>query len=1051
LFRKYFAQRFSNKEKVMKSKDVSQFRGVLRLRGLVLLLSLLFVGVPAIAQEKTGTISGTVNDASGAVLPGVTITFTNKVTNRTATTISSENGTYIARSLEPGRYSGKFELAGFAKFEVPDIELLLGQTLKVDARMKVGGVETTVEVTSFSPLIDTTSTVIAQNVTSEEFDRMPKARTFQSIATVAPSVSSGDIEGGIQVGGASASENSYTVDGIVTNSVINGASRQDAVFEYLEEVQVKTNGINAEYGGALGGVISAVTKSGGNVFHGEGHYYLSGNKVSAGPVQRLVLNPVDDHSVAYFQDPKQPLDVNEVGGSVGGPIKKDKLWFYSSLSPRFVRRTQNYLYNNGTDPGSIDQQQLFVSMFNKLSFDANNRVKMNFAWLYTPSYSTGTFPAYNGYGPNILVSTQASNLVNHVRGFYQPQSSYTGNLDLILSHKSLLSTRGGYFWDDYHDRGIPNIVSVTYQTPTAGVAGIPANLQGATGFQNTPRVQLSQHDLTTRAYWQTDYSLSGNLGGFHSFKAGVGLQKTVNNVDSSYPGGYVYIYWGRSFTSNVTHQAGTGQYGYYEWDDFGTRGSGGATITSLYAQDQWTINNRLTLNLGVRTEREVIPSFRRAIKDPAIEFGFGDKLAPRLGASYDLHGDGKIKIYGSWGRYFDWTKYELARGSFGGDIWNIKYRSLDTTDVFNLVANGLPGKDLWDPSTPGSFRDRRVPNFNSVDPNLKPMSQDNISVGTEYQFNAQTVFAVQYVHNNLRRTIEDLGAIVNGDEVYVITNPGEGVSKFMDPSGTASATFPTPKPDRKYDALELSITRRFANRWFGSANYTLSRLYGNYAGLTNSDEIRTPTEGISSPVAQQAAGSIARPGASDNRAWDLPEIVWDSHGHLNVVGDLATDRTNALKLYGSYLFRFGTEVGLNFYGASGTPISTYVWDNNTAPVFVNGRGDLGRTPFLSQTDMVVSHEIKLPNSENKKLRFEFNMLNLFNQKTARHIFNSYNRPETRASSQIDLSNVDLAKGYDYKALVLQTPDGANAIDPRFLKSDLFNSGFAGRFGLKFTF
>src|SRR5215475_5417705 len=142
----------------MKFADVSEFRGVLRSRGLLLFLSLLLVAVPAIAQEKTGAISGTVNDASGAVLPGVTITFTNKVTNRTAKTVSSENGTYIARSLEPGRYSGKFELAGFATFQVPDIELLLGQTLKVDARMKVGGVETTVEVTSFSPLIDTTST-----------------------------------------------------------------------------------------------------------------------------------------------------------------------------------------------------------------------------------------------------------------------------------------------------------------------------------------------------------------------------------------------------------------------------------------------------------------------------------------------------------------------------------------------------------------------------------------------------------------------------------------------------------------------------------------------------------------------------------------------------------------------------------------------------------------------------------------------------------------------------------------------------------------------------
>ena len=89
-------------------------------------------------------------------------------------------------------------------------------------------------------------------------------------------------------------------------------------------------------------------------------------------------------------------------------------------------------------------------------------------------------------------------------------------------------------------------------------------------------------------------------------------------------------------------------------------------------QDQWSINN-LTLNLGLRTEREVIPSFRKDIKAEGFKFNFGDKLAPRLGLSYDVHGDGRFKVYGNWGRYFDWTKYELSRGGFGGDIWRVQY------------------------------------------------------------------------------------------------------------------------------------------------------------------------------------------------------------------------------------------------------------------------------------------------------------------------------------------------------------------------------------------
>ena len=128
-------------------------------------------------------------------------------------------------------------------------------------------------------------------MTAEEIDRIPKGRSFQNLAISSPSVNAGEVEGGIQVNGASGSENAFTIDGVVTNSLVNGAARQDAVFEYLQEVQVKTGGISAEYGGALGGVISAVTKSGGNTFHGEGHYYFSGSPLNAAPVKRLVLDP----------------------------------------------------------------------------------------------------------------------------------------------------------------------------------------------------------------------------------------------------------------------------------------------------------------------------------------------------------------------------------------------------------------------------------------------------------------------------------------------------------------------------------------------------------------------------------------------------------------------------------------------------------------------------------------------------------------------------------------------------------------------------------------
>ena len=143
--------------------------------------------------------------------------------------------------------------------------------------MTVGNVSETVNVTAAEKQIDLKSVTISHNVTAEEFDRMPKARTFTGIALTSPAVNRATSKAASRSTAPAAPRTPFTVDGVVTNSLVDGESRQDTVFEYLQEVQVKTGGINAEYGGALGGVISAVTKSGGNKFHGEGHYYYSGN------------------------------------------------------------------------------------------------------------------------------------------------------------------------------------------------------------------------------------------------------------------------------------------------------------------------------------------------------------------------------------------------------------------------------------------------------------------------------------------------------------------------------------------------------------------------------------------------------------------------------------------------------------------------------------------------------------------------------------------------------------------------------------------------------
>jgi hypothetical protein len=148
---------------------------------------------------------------------------------------------------------------------------------------------------------------------------------------------------------------------------------------------------------------------------------------------------------------------------------------------------------------------------------------------------------------------------------------------------------------------------------------------------------------------------------------------------------------------------------------------------------------------------------------------------------------------------------------------------------------------------------------------------------------------------------------------------------------------------------------------------------------------------------------------------------------------------------------FGTQVGGFVYAGSGTPMSTVVNTTNTIPVLVNGRGDMGRTPFLTRTDLLVSHELNV--TATQRVRFELNVINLFNQKTATHIFNSLNKGAglARADSAIDLSNTDLAKGYDYRALILASPSGINAFDPRYGQTDLWQTGTQGQFSIRYLF
>jgi hypothetical protein len=1012
--------------------------------------------LPSLAQEQFGIVAGVVKDPSNAMLPDVSVKLTSKDTGRTVTAQTRGDGSYTLPAIEPGRYSVLFEKTGFTRSEVKDILVVVGKTTTVDIALTIGTVQEVVEVSGSGAAVDTSSTMISHNVTIEELNTLPKPRDFTGVAVLSTSVNTGYIDGGFQINGASGAENSYYIDGVSTNSMIDGSARQSATFDYIQEVQVKTTGLDAEYGGALGGVVSAVTKSGGNSYHGDLHFYYFGNKISAAQGERLQIDPVTRSDFQYFQDTKMKSDNFEFGGSLGGPIIKDKLFFYTAASPRWARQRRDYIFVDGN--GDMKRNANQINWFNKLSFEPTDRLRMHFTWLYTPQTLTGAIYALDGYAPNTSTNYIADARRSATLGYFQPEQSYTGEVDYTPTNTSVISAKGGRYYLNYKDTGVQENSEYWWQTSPKGVPGIPADLQLDSGY-TTPASGRVFHDLTTRTYVQVDFSQFVRFAGAHSLKFGIGTAKNVNNVNDSWygPNGRVMLYWNYLDQDGVLQQSicaacgatTTGAYGYYAVHEGATLGTAGSSINHLYVQDSWKVLPRLTINAGVRFEKETIPSFRPDVKKYAIQFGYGDKIAPRIGASYDLFGNGQVKISGGWGRFYDWTKYDLARGTFGAELWHVYYRTLDTLDVFSLNLSNKPGENLW----PGEYRNRRVPGFDLLDPNVKPMSSDTIHAGIEWEVQKNMVFTGRYVRNKLNRTIEDMGVLdAQGNEVYRYGNPGEGANKFEPASGASCpvvvggvCAVPMPKAKRVYDAMELSLGRRFGGGYLFNASYVYSRLWGNYSGLQSTDEIRPATLGYSFGGNQAFFGQTYRPGGNANRYFDLDEAFYDAQGRNGLYGRLPTDRPHVFKFYGSKLFKFGTEVGGFYRIMSGTPLTTQVNTINGIPVYVEGRGDMGRTPVFSQTDLVVAHEFKV--GEAKRLRLEFNMMNLFNQKTNMFTMDRYNQEEISDSIGIDLSGTDLTQGFDWRSMV----SAAGGLDPRYGHAAAFNPGFEGRILVKFTF
>jgi hypothetical protein len=936
----------------------------MRVRTLAVLLGLWLVAAPAAAQEQRASIEGTVKDNTGAVLPGVTVDAKNLSQGGVASAVSDAGGYFRFPSLAPGAYEVTAKLSGFTPKTFSRVELTLGQTKVLDVALGVSGLSETVQVTSEQPLIDIKGSQRSYSITQDQFKNLPKGRDFSTIVTQAPGANFEAKSAGISIDGATAGENRFIIDGIETTNPQSGMQGKRLALDFVQEVQVKSSGYAAEFGGSTGGVINVISRSGSNDFHGDANIYYNNDGMNGAERQTLRLLPTNNRASEYVTLPKDGSSRIEPGIGVGGPVMKDKLWFFASYLPSLETFERSTQFSNGTPTvreQSDDTHYFSTNATSQLSNSQRGKIAYNSA----KRSIIGVLPGRAMPGENGTTAATALLDTNDIR----PNWSLSGDYNWVVNDKFFIGARGGYYKQDQYNEGIPNETRFNFpNTTNIGMAGVPVELQRPTGFSNIPTNRSVTRNIFGRGNFQVDGTYYGNFAGSHTLKGGVQFDRIANDVLDSEQQNFIRINWNSTLTG-----FGRGTYGYYQVrsngvnpdQGFSVEGDIANTNVGLFIQDSWSVNDRLTLNLGLRTENESVPSYTTAdgTAPIAFEWGFSEKLAPRLGFAYDLAGDGKTKLYGNWGIYYDIFKLELPRGSFGGDKWWEYYYALDTPDWTTLDPAGCP------PACPGRLLrgpiDMRHPSNavgeGTIDRDIKPMKMQEVAFGLERELGKHLAMGARYIHKQIDQAIEDVGQLdADGNEIYTIGNPGFGdaATVFL---GDGTAVGPFPKAVRDYDAMELTIDKRLSDRWSARASYTLSRLYGNYPGLSQTDE-----NGRTSP--------------NVGRSFDYPLMAFDGKGEV-VEGRLPTDRPHQFKVQANYEMKWGTLVGVNEYIASGIPVTreAAAIAGSSYPIQYLGRLSDGRMPTYSQTDLTVSHSFRFGS---QSLVLGMDILNLFDQKTA---------------------------------------------------------------------
>jgi outer membrane receptor protein involved in Fe transport len=945
--------------------------------GLVLLFAALATA-PVFAQGGNSTINGTVFDQAKAVLPGATVTITNEATGLTREAVTGDEGRFVIPTLPPGTYTVRTDLQGFAPQTRSGVVLRIGEELTLDFTMPIAGLAETVTVTSEAPLIEVTTNRIGANITDQEIDTLPSQgrnhlSLMQLVPGLVPDLAPGEFEGGnFNVNGRTTASNLWTVDGAANQDTDGGGTGPQAriTLDSMAEFQVLTHQYAAEYGGSSGVIVNAVTKSGTNDFAGRAFYYLEDESLRA---RDPFLDPDEDK-------PESGRDT--FGFNIGGPIARNKAFFFFNLERNLIENAVVHTFPAEAAPIATNYADASViralSTFARVDWNATQNHNLSFRWQRETAPAVGEdFECCqtldnrqieldrNDRMFNVaLTSLFGTRMTNELRVSHVGEDRVDGNLALMGIEPANWTSTGwiddldfvGYGSRDQFDIGSQN----AYEDWTTGLAA-------AHGGAHSKNYTLQD----TVTY------VSG--GGSHTLKGGFMFNRVMvdpQHIGANDNGTFTFLHntpFNPAVPSTYPSRFSIvmGDINVNAEDDW----------INGFVQDSWRLNDKLTLNLGLRYDyQDQTPETK-------------DAIAPRAGFAYDPVGDGRTVIRGGVGKFYEYHLIPVGVNLSRRGVFSQVF-TFDTGEDTSPEMGLIPAHPCLQPTLNGRLaaispacRAQLVAIRASLQPgagaefiNNEPWLDGNremgylwsYSLGVKRELMNTIAVGVDYVGNRGRNQTAQID-ISEGPE-----GPNGRIVRLtpaqFDPDGTlipASARNTAFRRvlqyqtldafDSDFDSIEMSLEKRFADRWGARVAYTLA--YANDVVPQNSS-LNARVSDDRNPRQDYARANF------DNRHAFVTSVT------VNPIGGLTTGA----------IFRYYSGYPIN--ETIGTDVNADR-DNNDRPV--RGVHDLTR-PIVSDVDetgTAVRNGIDGENAKNLDLQVQY-IFNLPGTQTFGLFWETYN-------------------------------------------------------------